>query len=293
MKKYLPYIAAMSSITMWASAYPVARYAFMTYSPRGLILARFTVAAITLMTLNLLVSKGRIRLPTKADLPFFALAGFFGMFVYTWLFHEGLERVDAGVSSFIMAINPLVVMILSVVILKEPLRRATLVGVAISFIGLVLVTLTQAQGFDINPGVFMLLTAACLIATYPILQRRLLKTYTPIETTCYCTIIAVFFMLGFAQETLAGLTSSPPHVHLMVLYLGTMPIAMGFLLWGYALSKIDNTMRITNLLYLMPFIATLGAVLMLGETISPLELLGGVVIIAGVVLANSKRIFKH
>ena len=288
-KRYLPYIAAITSVSLWASAYPFARYAFVAYSPRGLILARFLLASITLLSVNLAMNKGKLRLPEKVDMPWFVICSFFGVFVYTWLFHEGLERVDAGVSSFIMAFNPVVVMILSVLVLKEPLRRRMLVGVIISFSGLVLVTLTQAQGFDINPGVFMLLAAACFIAILPILQRRLLKKYTPIETSSYTVAIATIFMIGFAPEMIQGFLSSHATVHLSVLYLGVLPIGMGFFFWGFALSRVDNTLRVTNMLYLMPFIASLAAYFVLGETLSVQELLGGVIIITGVLLGNSGK----
>jgi len=287
-KRYLPYIAALVTVTMWASAYPFARYALSVYTPRGLILARFLVATATLLVVNIIASKGKPRLPDRVDVPWFIMSGFLGIFVYTWLFHEGLERVDAGVASFIMAFNPVIVMVLSVLVLKEPIRRRGVIGFVISMAGLVLVTLTQAEGFEINPGVFFLFIAACVIATYPILQRRLLRKYSPIQTASYCIAAGTAFMIAFAGDTIDGLLASNLGVHLMVLYLGAFPAALGFFLWGYALSKIDNTLRITNFLYLMPFIASLSAFVVLGEVITLMELLGGTIIILGMLVANGR-----
>ena len=285
MKRFLPYIAALVVVVMWASAYAFARYTFVVYTPRALILTRYVIASATLLAVNFALSRGKPRLPDKRDMPLFAISGFFGIFLHTWLLHEGLERVYAGVSSFIMAFNPAVAMLLSVVVLKETLPRKSYYGLGLSLLGLVLVTLLQAEGFEVNPGVFMLLVSAVMVGIYHILQRRILQKYKPIEASSYCVLLGMLPMLAFLPQTIQAISIADTRTNLIVIYLGTLPTALGFLLWGYALSKAANTTHITNLLFLMPFISSLTG-LALGETITLLELLGGILIVLGMAISR-------
>jgi drug/metabolite transporter (DMT)-like permease len=71
-------------------------------------------------------------------------------------------------------------------------------------------------------------------------------------------------------------------------FLGVAPSAVGFVLWAHALRRMDVG-RATTALYLVPAVAIIVALVWLGQVPGPLELLGGAIALAGVLLANRER----
>ncbi len=70
-------------------------------------------------------------------------------------------------------------------------------------------------------------------------------------------------------------------------YLGLLPSALGFVVWGYALARFSVATS-TAALYLVPPVTLVVAFVWLGEIPPPVELLGGLISIAGVVLINAR-----
>ncbi|MCL2153306.1 MAG: DMT family transporter [Oscillospiraceae bacterium] len=282
-KQTVTYAAALFTIVLWSSAFPASKYSLDYYSPGSIMLLRFIVASVTLGIIGII---RKIKLPKVKDLPLFALAGFVGMFLYMYCFNTGTAYVASGISSFIIASAPVFAIVLSRIILKEVVKPACWAGVGVSFCGLVIITLSQTTDFTLNVGVFLLLGAAIATSLYNILQRKLLKTYSALEATTYTIVIATLFMFIFLPTFIRELPGSTLAVNLIVSYLGVFPAALAFLSWGFALSKAEKTTHITVFLYLVPFFASFIAYLWLRETISIWAFLGGVVIIAGMVLSN-------
>ncbi len=284
-KNLLTYSAASMSIIMWASAFPAVKYSLAFYSPASITLFRFIVASLVLLLIAL---RQKIRLPDKVDLPYFAAGGFIGIFSYMWLFNAGTGMMQSGVSSFIIASAPVFTLLLSIFVLKEKAGLFVWLGVLISTSGLILIASSQASGFKINPGVFLLVLAAICTGTYNIIQRKILRKYNPMEATLY----TVFFGTGFAMVFLPGLlrefSLAPLAVDMIVVYMGIFPAAFAYLLWGYALYNAEKTSSVVMFLYLTPFVAMVIADVWLGEKMPTLAFLGGLVIISGMVLSTKK-----
>jgi len=75
-------------------------------------------------------------------------------------------------------------------------------------------------------------------------------------------------------------------VNLLVIFMGVFPAAVAYLAWSYALSKAIKTAHVTVFSYLIPFISALIAYFWLREVLSVYVLIGGIVIIAGMLLTN-------
>ena len=247
------------------------------------MLFRFLVASLTLMIIALVK---KIKLPEKKDLPLFALAGFVGIFLYAWLFITGTDAVASGVSSFLISSAPVFTMLLSIFILKEKVRLFSWLGMLVSFCGLVAITASQMRGFVMNIGVVLLVGASISTSVYVIVQRRLTKKYTPLEATAYSIFFGTLFMFVFMPRLVGELPGVPWVVTMIPVYLGVFPAAIAYLFWAYAISKAKSTTNVAMFLYLVPFLATLLAFLLLNETISPFALIGGIIIILGMLVSN-------
>lgn len=280
----LAYVMAMVSVVIWSSAFAASRYSLVYYSPMSLMLLRFLVASATLVIIG--AARG-IRLPKKSDVPKFAVGGFVGLFLYMVFFNAGSVTVVSGVGSFVIASAPVYTLILSRVLLKETVRPVGWLGVAVSFCGLVVVMLSQVTEFSFNTGVLLMLGSAISTSGHNIIQRSLLKTYSALESTTYTVIAATIFMLVFLPGAIREFPGAPLDINLVVVYLGVFPAALGYLAWGFTLSKAEKTTHVTVFLYLIPFTASLIAYVWLRETFTLMSLFGGIVIIAGMLMTNT------
>jgi drug/metabolite transporter (DMT)-like permease len=275
--------AALVTVLLWASAFPIVKYILAFYSAESIMLLRFLVASLTMAVISAIK---KIKLPNKKDIPFFAAAGFFGMFVYMWCFNTGTNMVPSGVSSVLISAAPVYVTLLSVLILKEKVRLFCWIGVLVSFGGQFIIAASEIIGFAMNIGVVLLVAASICTSVFTIIQRRLLKTYGVFEVTAYAIFFGTLFMMIFLPDLIREMPLAPIEANLFTVYLGIFPAAIAYLTWSYALSKAKNTANATIFLYLIPLAASLMAFLWLKETISPLAFAGGLIIILGMIISN-------
>jgi len=247
------------------------------------MLFRFLAASATLAVIGAIK---KIRLPHKKDIPIFVLGGFVGIFLYMLFSKFGAVSVEAGVGSFIIASIPVFALILSTFILKEKVGLACWAGVGISFAGLIVIMINQSAGLAIEIGVILFLLAAIAGSFHNIIQRKIMRTYTAMESITYSIFFATCFMLIYFPTLIREVPESNLSVNLIVAYLGVFPAALAYLSWNWALSKAEKTTYVIVFLYLSPFLASVIAYFWLGETFSIWTFLGGVVIIAGMVMTN-------
>jgi drug/metabolite transporter (DMT)-like permease len=120
---------------------------------------------------------------------------------------------------------------------------------------------------------------------YHPLTRTLLRRYSGLEVATYCMIVGTILTIPavpFGWHTMLGSSVSG---WLAALYLGQLPSALGFVLWGYAVARL-SVVASTSLLYLVSPVAVFIAWIWLGELPILSELLGGLIVLAGVVVIS-------
>ena len=120
---------------------------------------------------------------------------------------------------------------------------------------------------------------------YHPLQRPLLQTYSGLQVATYTMIAGTIMTIPFVPSGWPELLDSPASGWIAAVYLGLLPSALGFVLWGYVSARLPIAAA-TSLLYLVPPVAVLIAWVWLGETPVVSELFGGAVVVAGVVLIS-------
>ncbi|MCL2403510.1 MAG: DMT family transporter [Coriobacteriia bacterium] len=276
-------IAALITVSLWASAFPAVKYLLDYYSAESIMVLRFLIASLVILAV---IAIKKVRLPDKKDIPLFALAGLLGIFLYSWFFITGVNTVPSGVSSFLIASAPVFATLFSIFILKEKVKLLSWIGIIVSFGGLAVVTASQMSGFVMNAGVLFLVGASIVTSLYTIIQRKLTEKYTPFEAAAYSILFGTLFTLAFLPGLIREVPNVPLTVNLIPLYLGIFPAAIAYLSWSYALAKARSTAHVTMFLYLIPFLATLLAFFWLGEGIALSAFVGGVVIIAGMLISG-------
>jgi drug/metabolite transporter (DMT)-like permease len=275
-------MAAAGTVVLWASAFPAISVAVRSLGATGLSVARLVVASAALACVTPFVT---VRRPRARDLPLIALCGLSGMTVYQLLLNAGERTVPAGTASLLIATAPVYSALIAAALLGERSTPRRWVGSAIAFVGSAVIAASHGLGF--GASALVVLAAAVAQATYHTAQKPLLARYTGLEVTAYATWSGTVFIAPWTGSALHALPRASAASIGSAVFLGVAPSALGFVLWGYAVARMDVG-RATTALYLVPAVAILVAFLMLGQAPGAIELAGGAVALAGVVLANTR-----
>jgi drug/metabolite transporter (DMT)-like permease len=277
-------IAIGITLLFWSSAFAGIRAALSDYSPKHLVLFRFSVASLVLAAYAVLT---RMRLPDKRDLPAILLIGFLGITVYQIALAYGQVTVSAGAASLLIAAGPIFTALLATAFLGERLRIWGWSGIALSFFGVTLIALGEGKGMKFDPGAFLVLLAAFSAALYFVIQKPYLRKYKALELTAYSIWAGTLFTLIFLPGLTQAVSHAPLNATLPVIYLGIFPAALAYVTWTYVLSRFPASNAV-SFLYLNPALAILIAWVWLEEVPTVLSLIGGILAISGVVLVNTK-----
>jgi len=260
----------------------------------GFTLLRFGVAAVTVLLL-LRWREGSISLPRSDGLRI-GLLGVIGFGCYQVLWSTGLQSISAGDSALLIATTPVWTAILAAATGADTLSPTRLGGALLSFVG-VAVVIGSGPGFDLGVslvGDALTLTAALCWAIYTAFGANVLRRHSPLKTTTWAIVAGTLFLapIGTAQLVSSGQAGSIGAglaagagiaIVLAILYSGTLAAGTANVVIFHAIKLVGPT-RITALQSLVPAMAVVLAAVFLGEPIRAGQVVGGVVIVAGVAI---------
>ncbi|WP_020659053.1 DMT family transporter [Amycolatopsis benzoatilytica] len=273
--------AGLGVVVLWASAFPAIQVAAPDLGVVGLSVVRLAVAAAGLLVAAVFT---RVRLPRLPDLGWIIVAGFFGMTAYQLLLNESELQVPAGTASMIVAAAPLVSVAVARLLFRERITRATMIGSAVALSGVAIVCLSRA-GVSVPAAVWIAVAAMVVQGIYHPLQRPLLRRYSGLEVATYTMVAGTAMTLPLLPSGWSELSGATAGGWLAAIYLGLLPSALGFVLWGVAVGRLPVAVS-TSLLYLVPPVAVVIAWIWLGEVPLFTELTGGLVVLLGVVVIS-------
>lgn len=271
-------------LTLWASAYVGIRAGLKGYSPGSLALFRYLVASFCMFFIYLRLPK--FRLLQWRELLLSALAGILGFSIYNLALNTGELTVNAGIASFIASQMPVVITILAIIFLGERLSWRGWLGTLISFLGILLIALSQTKGGKLNTGVLFVLIATLSGGVYTLVQKPLLHSMHPIEFTAISIWAGTLALLFFLPSLIQEIPKAPLTATLWVVYLGIFPAAIAYLLWGYVIAKMPAS-RAASFLYLVPLITLILGWLFLNEIPKLLAIGGGLLALMGALLVKN------
>jgi drug/metabolite transporter (DMT)-like permease len=275
-------LAAAGTVLLWASAFPAISVAVRGLGPAGLAVARLVVASGALALAAPFLG---VRRPRRRDLPLIAACGLTGMTAYQLLLNTGERIVPAGTASLLVATAPVYASLLAACFLGERLSRRWWAGSAIALAGTAVIAASHGLGF--GAAALIVLAAAVMQGTFHVAQKPLLARYTSFEVTVYAMGAGTVFILPWTGSLLRALPHAGAPAIGAAVYLGLAPSAAGFVLWAYALARTDVG-QATLSLYLVPAAAIVISLAWLSQVPGPVELAGGVVALAGVIVASRR-----
>ncbi|MFJ6782763.1 DMT family transporter [Streptomyces yangpuensis] len=277
--------AVTFTVFAWASAFVSIRSAGAAYSPGALALGRLLAASLVLGVLLLVRRQG---LPPREAWRGILVSGVVWFCGYTVALNWGERLVDAGTASLLVNTGPILMALLAARLLGEALPPRLLAGMAVSFVGAVVVGLSMSSGDGGSTsllGVVLCLLAAVAYATGVIAQKPALSYGTPLQITAYSCMTGAVVCLPFTGRLLDELPRAPLSATLNMVYLGVVPTALAFTTWTYALARMPAG-RLGATTYAVPAIVVLLSWALLAEVPGWLTLLGGALCLAGVAVSR-------
>lgn len=158
-------------------------------------------------------------------------------------------------------------------------------AIGISFADVVVLTVLSG-GLRLNIGILWLLAAVLLLSFFNILQRKLTKTCTALQTSAFSIFAGTLLLCVFLPPSVEQVIKAPP---IQLVYLGILGIgssAVAYCAWAAAFQKAGKTSSVSNYMFATPFLASILGVLVGGEAVEPSTVIGGVIILSGLFLFN-------
>ena len=277
----------LSAIGLWALNLTVSRYILTHgFQPLAYSAVRYGLASLVFIAIALAAERS-LRIERRDLGLVFGAAG--ALFVNQIGFVYALKSTSASVIALILAATPIFAALIGLAFGTEVLPRRFWVGAALSFAGVGLVALGAGGEIGGDAVVILLgiLTAATW-AVYSILITPLMARYSPSR------ISAVVLPLSWVGIALIGLPQTRSQdwslgweVWVLLLFAVLGPLVVTNILWFHSLDRIGAS-RATLATNLQPFAAAICAVVLLGETIDVVQILGGLLIGVGILAARRR-----
>lgn len=281
------YIALLSAVFIWSSAFIVTKVALVGLGPVTLSVIRILVAFLLLYPFA--AKRGfRIKALFTKNSFIYGIFGYGGNLV---LLSLGLLTCSANISAIIHGLFPVFMILFGFLLLQETINRNKILGIIFSVSGVLIASagdLSQNTGTTLL-GILLVVVSVLTWAFYSVYSKKTAQGMDSFVLSEICFGTSFICTLPFAiLETLSSGFVMPDGKTLFSLfYLGIMSGSISTLLWNFGLKKVDST--IAGIYFnLMPVIGLIFA-LFFGEKITILQVIGCILILAGVLLASSSK----
>lgn len=278
----------------WGASFIFTKGLFLSeeaITPTIILTGRMLIAS--LFTLPLLALTHKLQPIKKGHLRYFLILAFTEPFLYSICETGGVQFVSGSLASIIVATIPLFIPFGMALVYKERLKSRAIIGVVLSLVGIALMSLDDSMSFSANPKGLILLSSAVVIAVvYTLILVKILNHYSPITITCYQNLIGFFYflplMLILDGSHLAKLSFSP-RMWLMLGFLGIFCSTVAYMFFNYGMKHLGAT---AGSVYnnIIPVFSLLLALAIGQETISWMKVVGMVVVLIGLTIAQRKKV---
>jgi drug/metabolite transporter (DMT)-like permease len=255
----------------------LARYAYADGLDTPTILfLRFSIAAVVMAAW---MAARREPLPRGSALIRLVGMGAIGYVGQAFCYFTALKYASAGLVALLLYLYPACVTILSVLLLREPVGRAKVVALGLALAG---TALTVGPAGGQLPGILLAISAAIIYSVYIIVGSQVMKQVSAVQssTVIFASAGAVYgLMLAVEGSHLPATGTGWAVVAAMVLIATVLPV-VAFLAGLERVGPSNAAMLST----LEPAVTVLLAAWLFGEMLSPITLVGGGLILAGVLL---------
>ncbi len=282
-----PYLILVLQILLSGGTHVVAKAATNTVPPVVLTFLR-TLISSTLYVAYIIYAKLPFKYRGK-DLVSIFFLGLISVPVNQFIFLYGIKRTTATNAALLYSLTPVIVMFISHFYLKEKITLSKALGALIALSGVIIIIGEKGitLGLTYIKGDLLVFSAVVAWAMYTVLGRKLVIKHGAINTTIYSALIGsiAFSPFGVAASVNYRYSEISTGTWMEIIYLGIITSIVGYVLWYYALSKIDAT-KVAVFTNGQPIATAILSAIFLGQVITTTFIIGAVITITGVLITQ-------
>jgi drug/metabolite transporter (DMT)-like permease len=281
------YVVLILANVVYGSSYAVSRVVLEHMGPATLSFCRLLIGSLVLVPLALAQRREDRRLSRSDRWSIFwmGVSGFAAAFAFgNW----GLSLSTATNAALLITVEPVSLILLSPLVLGERLTRREGVGALLTVVGATVVVLNGIPGATVAiaphwRGDLLLVLSGVAYAGYSLFGRDVLARHRAVPVTAWSILWGLVVMAPFTvAEWVAG--ERPEWTQTVIigtLYLGLVITALGYLIWNWALERVEAP-RLAIFVNIQPLAGALLGVVALREALTIYTVAGGVLILVGV-----------
>jgi len=279
-------LCGLGAASIWGGMYVVSKVVLDIIPPFSLVSLRLILGALTLILV--LFMRGFPKISRNQLLQVLGV-GFVGYGISLSLQFLGTRLSTAANGSLVTSATPAFVLIFAWILLKEKVTGLRLIALLLATLGVVAVI--DPRSAQLNPDLFLgnllLLGAAVTWALYSVLVRKTTQNLDvlPFSLVAFLGGLPVTVPAGLWELNTLGIGEIDLGVIAGVLFLGIISTALAMVLWNTAFALVDANLASLTF-FAQPVVGTVLGWLFLGERITPLFLLGGILIGLGLVISS-------
>ena len=307
--KITPYIAIVAAMLIWAGAGIAVKEALVIFSPLTLIVMRFTLAVLLMLSIGLLFRHNSIvglQRVEKKHIPLFLLGGLFQPFLY-FIFETYTYQSFSSptVAEALLSTQPVMAPLFAWVLLRERVTRNNILGIVLSTLGVMMLLmmgggpLAMGDG-SIGKGVLLAVLTVSMSVSYSVVLRRIPTQYSPLSIVFYVQSFALvlFWAMwgisgigdGLLGDSAMRLLGEGQWVRslLSVGYLAVLASVTAFILFCYTVRQIGVT-RANVFNNVRPVFTAILMWMIFGEILPIWKIFGIIIIIIGLFISQKQE----
>jgi drug/metabolite transporter (DMT)-like permease len=284
------YLFAILAVLFWSTSPTAFKLGLQHINTWQLLTGATLASAVVLGIITAIQGKLQSLLTfTRKDFVFSALMGLLNPVAYYLILFKAYTILPAQVAQPLNMVWPIVLVLLAIPILGQQIHWKSIGAMLISFSGVILISLmggTVGDHPESRVGILLALSTSVIWASYFIFNTR--DKRDPVARLFLNFTFAALFLL------LAGTFTENPFPDssegwFAALYVGVFELGITFVLWLMAIKLAPRSDRISNLVYMAPFLSLLLVSQVLGEKIYITTVSGIILLVTGIVLQNLSR----
>jgi drug/metabolite transporter (DMT)-like permease len=282
-----PYIVLVVQILFSSGTYIIANAATQTIPAANLTFLRTIISGVVYLIYLLYA-----RLPFRyrgRDLKLLLILGFLSVPINQFAFLYGVKYTTATEAAILYSTAPILVLIVASIYLKEKITLPKIAGTLMAFVGVAVIILEKGLTIGIShlKGDLFVFVAVIAWTLYTTLGRKLILRHGAINSAAFSALAgsAMFLPIGIWSSFKFNYSSLSAGQWGEVVYLSLITSIVGYMLWYYALGKVEAS-RVAVFTNGQPVTTAILAYIFLGQGISLTFAFGAMVTISGVIITQ-------
>jgi len=279
----------LATVVIWAFNFTVTKYV-LTHGFEPLAYSTLRYAAAALLFASLTFGIERSLSVKRRDLVLLLVAAALGIWLNQVSFVYALTFTSASTAALVMGTLPIFTALIAWAFKMERLSGRFLAAGGVSFGGVALVALGSGSGLSGNlKGILLTMATAATWAGYSVAIAPLMQRYSPFRISAFVLLVGwiPLFLSGLRQVVRQDY-SLTPLVWACLAFAVLGPLVLTNVLWFKAIARVGPS-RATLVTNLQPFLAAVFALVILSEAMTAVQIVGGIAIGLGIVLARRRQ----